>query len=418
MKILNLCLGPILVSIVLCLSANAQGNEERCQINKLRAMGEYIECRHGALFIEPISARRPAISLCKSTFTREWNKIISGTSKAGAVCLDIPLTSSDFDVFVVDRINALATLLGNRSKSREPVQLFCRKTKSLEAGRYASCRLAAEAVLVTSDSTTQYDTDLHKCEVRFSRRWKKVISDTKRRVAVCLDSKQPISVYKLLIDAYTRKVAAILAGKEGFAEPTATSTPSPSPTSTFTITATVTATISPTPSPTSMATAAPSATSTPTLTATPTSTNTPTATTTATPTVTVTPTSVCGDSIVSGIEECDDGNLSDSDACLSSCVVASCGEGYVYTGVEDCDDGNLSNTDACLNNCTASSCGDGFVYSGLESCDDGNLLNSDACLSSCVVASCGDGFVFSGVEDCDDGNLNDSDSCRNDCSTP
>jgi hypothetical protein len=36
-----------------------------------------------------------------------------------------------------------------------------------------------------------------------------------------------------------------------------------------------------------------------------------------------------------------------------------------------------------------------------EECDDGNADNTDGCLTSCVAASCGDGFVWTGTEDCD-----------------
>jgi len=86
-----------------------------------------------------------------------------------------------------------------------------------------------------------------------------------------------------------------------------------------------------------------------------------------------------------GVEGCDDGNSSNTDACLVTCTAASCGDGFVNAGVETCDDANASNTDACLNTCAAATCGDGFVLTGLERCDDGNSNNTDGCSSSCVV---------------------------------
>ena len=86
----------------------------------------------------------------------------------------------------------------------------------------------------------------------------------------------------------------------------------------------------------------------------------------------------------------------------TGCTLASCGNGIVDAS-EECDDGNTSNTDACLNSCVAASCGDGYVWSGVEECDDGNTSNTDACLNSCVAASCGDGYVWSGVEECETG---------------
>lgn len=123
----------------------------------------------------------------------------------------------------------------------------------------------------------------------------------------------------------------------------------------------------------------------------------------------------CGDGVKSALEECDDGNKSNADACLNSCVTAKCGDGFVRFGVEACDDGNNSNTDTCLSSCVAAKCGDGFIRSGVETCDDGNLDNTDACPGTCAAARCGDGYVRSGVEVCDDGNNSNTDACLNTC---
>ncbi len=130
------------------------------------------------------------------------------------------------------------------------------------------------------------------------------------------------------------------------------------------------------------------------------------------------PVSCCGNGAVNPFEDCDDGNDDDTDDCLSTCVAASCGDGFLQDGVEDCDDGNDDDTDECPSTCVAASCGDGFVLDGVEECDDGNDDDDDDCLSSCVAASCGDGFVQDGVEECDDGNDDDADECRNDCTLP
>ncbi len=122
----------------------------------------------------------------------------------------------------------------------------------------------------------------------------------------------------------------------------------------------------------------------------------------------------CGDGIVDRMEECDDGNKRDSDQCLSTCLVATCGDGIVQEGVEECDDGNKDNTDACLNTCKLATCGDGFLRQGVERCDDGNTSDGDSCSSSCTLTSCGDGKVQQG-EECDDGNLSDADACLTTC---
>ena len=127
-------------------------------------------------------------------------------------------------------------------------------------------------------------------------------------------------------------------------------------------------------------------------------------------------TATCGDGYVrAGTEACDDGNQSNTDACLTTCVAASCGDGYTYAGTEDCDDQNNSNTDACLNTCKAASCGDGFIRAGMEACDDGNMIATDNCTATCTVATCGDGVVHAGVEECDDANQANTDACVASC---
>ena len=50
----------------------------------------------------------------------------------------------------------------------------------------------------------------------------------------------------------------------------------------------------------------------------------------------------CGNGVVNTGEECDDGNQRDDDACLTSCLNARCGDGFIYVGVEECDATNLA----------------------------------------------------------------------------
>jgi len=133
----------------------------------------------------------------------------------------------------------------------------------------------------------------------------------------------------------------------------------------------------------------------------------------------------CGDAVTDTGEDCDDGDASNADFCLTTCEWASCGDGFQCTdnsgadqcanspdlaGVEGCDDGNNSNNDACLNTCVPDSCGDGFVRTGLEQCDDGNGINTDGCANNCTLPFCGNGVVQAG-EECDDGNNNNNDLC-------
>ncbi|MBT4586241.1 DUF4215 domain-containing protein, partial [Candidatus Peregrinibacteria bacterium] len=78
---------------------------------------------------------------------------------------------------------------------------------------------------------------------------------------------------------------------------------------------------------------------------------------------------------------------------------ATCGDGVVG-GSEECDDGNRYNFDACTNECKQPQCGDG-IREGSEECDDGNRYDFDNCPNDCFIAVCGDG-VRESSEDCDD----------------
>lgn len=96
--------------------------------------------------------------------------------------------------------------------------------------------------------------------------------------------------------------------------------------------------------------------------------------------------SVCGDGILDPGEQCDDGNQDETDACLSTCQSAYCGDGFVHAGVEVCDDGlNDGSYNGCVPGCMAlaSHCGDG-VTDAVETCDDGNSSITDGCFPDCT----------------------------------
>jgi hypothetical protein len=64
--------------------------------------------------------------------------------------------------------------------------------------------------------------------------------------------------------------------------------------------------------------------------------------------------------------------------------------------VEECDDANLDNADACLDTCRAASCGDGYVQAGREECDG----STRACTTSCGstgAEACGSDCSWSGI---------------------
>lgn len=98
---------------------------------------------------------------------------------------------------------------------------------------------------------------------------------------------------------------------------------------------------------------------------------------------------VCGDGIVQEDEECDDANDIDTDACLPSCLLATCGDSLIWDGEEACDDGNDDDTDDCPTTCQPAVCGDGFVQSEAEGCDDANLVAGDGCSRTCAAEAVG-----------------------------
>ncbi len=64
----------------------------------------------------------------------------------------------------------------------------------------------------------------------------------------------------------------------------------------------------------------------------------------------------CGDGVVHGNEECDDGNRVEHDGCTRTCTLPVCGDGIVQ-GAEECDDsGRTAYPDECRSDCTLNRC--------------------------------------------------------------
>jgi len=133
---------------------------------------------------------------------------------------------------------------------------------------------------------------------------------------------------------------------------------------------------------------------------------------------------VCGDGIIAGEEECDDGLDGNSDttpnACRTDCKNPVCHDGVTDNQFnEQCDDGNVINTDCCVGECVNATCGDGSKNCG-EECDlgAGNANVADTCRKTgpyaCKNPTCGDGIEDS-VEQCDDGNTASNDGCSSAC---
>lgn len=129
-------------------------------------------------------------------------------------------------------------------------------------------------------------------------------------------------------------------------------------------------------------------------------------------------------------EACDDGNNASGDGCRSDCLAVesgwtcpvpgspctmggTCGDSMVE-GVEECDEGVTVNTATCDEDCTFSTCNDGVFNPLAGECDDVGG-DSVSCDSDCTPIVCNDGY-FNAVAECDDAGV-ESASCDSDCSS-
>jgi len=136
-------------------------------------------------------------------------------------------------------------------------------------------------------------------------------------------------------------------------------------------------------------------------------------------------TAVCGDGAVEGTEQCDDGNTTAGDGCSPTCAwehrAASMAEGWSCSTPKGTD-GCIGPTV-----CVVTTCGNGVVE-GTEQCDDGNSTTGDGCSPTCRLEPvcppaggpcstvCGSGTLLSGDDKgCDDGNRVDGDGCSSSC---
>jgi cysteine-rich repeat protein len=104
----------------------------------------------------------------------------------------------------------------------------------------------------------------------------------------------------------------------------------------------------------------------------------------------------------------------DLDLCAGKAENTECGSDPVSGQAQYCSMGL----------CITAACGDGLV-AGLEQCDDGNGITGDGCSAGCLIEGCGNGIVdpvhvfddghVEPAEDCDDGGFLDHDGCSSTC---
>ena len=94
------------------------------------------------------------------------------------------------------------------------------------------------------------------------------------------------------------------------------------------------------------------------------------------------PVTLCGDGKVDPGEACDNGQ--ETVLCDGDCTPVACGDAHVNKAAgEECDDGNVDETDGCRSNCKLPKCGDAILDDG-EACDDGNAADADGCDNDCT----------------------------------
>ncbi|MCP3980686.1 MAG: DUF4215 domain-containing protein [bacterium] len=103
--------------------------------------------------------------------------------------------------------------------------------------------------------------------------------------------------------------------------------------------------------------------------------------------------SICGDGVVDGSEECDDGNIESGDCCSACCTLepagATCEDGLYCTVGDGCDAAGICVAGA------ARDCSDGIACTD-DMCDEA----ANVCSATPIDAACDNGLVCDGDESC------------------
>jgi len=112
-------------------------------------------------------------------------------------------------ILAVGVVTALTLLWSGTTQAVQSAEQKCQSGKDKEAGKYAFCRLKAEAKLVRTGDTGKYGLDILNCETKFADRWTKL--ETVKN-ASCLDAPLTQAEFKTVIDEQTGNIATALGG--------------------------------------------------------------------------------------------------------------------------------------------------------------------------------------------------------------
>jgi len=92
--------------------------EQKCQAGKNRAAGAYARCLQSAeatlvTSSSPMKQTKytTAVTKCETNFANKWQSLINAATKAGATCLDAPLTNAQFKKVIDDHSDNMTSAL-------------------------------------------------------------------------------------------------------------------------------------------------------------------------------------------------------------------------------------------------------------------------------------------------------------------
>ena len=112
-------------------------------------------------------------------------------------------------ILAIGVVTALTLLWSAATQAVLSPEQKCQAGKDKQAGKYAFCRLKAEAKLIRTGDTLKYGLDILNCETKFSIRWGNL--ETAKN-ASCLDAPLTQAEFKTVIDGQTSNIATALGG--------------------------------------------------------------------------------------------------------------------------------------------------------------------------------------------------------------